>query len=423
MRIDSVTPSRFKSRLTELEEQFAKLEPQIHAFLPEKDRFKRLAKEAAKLEAGFSVPSSHLTLVGILVGVKDIFHVDGFPTQAGSRLPARALTGKQAASVTRLIEAGALIVGKTVTTEFAYFTPGPTRNPHNYEHTPGGSSSGSAAAVAAGLADLALGTQTIGSIIRPASYCGVVGFKPSYGRVSAEGVIPLAHSLDHVGLFAKDVNMTERGASALCNGWDATHPPRGKPYLAVPTGNYLMRASQEMRAQFERVLQRLKQAGYCIKQLDPMPDFTEVVKRHNTILAAQAAEAHSAWFEDYRHLYSEKMAALIEKGLSISVEELKVALKEARNFSLSISTLMDIHGIDLWISPAATGPAPKGLASTGDPVMNLPWTQAGLPTLGLPSGKNADGLPLGIQLTADFKRDEDLLGWGTAIEGVLREAA
>jgi len=422
MRIDSVTPSRFKSRLTELEEQFAKLEPQIHAFLPEKDRFQRLANDAAKLEAGFPILSSLPTLFGILVGVKDIFHVDGFPTHAGSRLPARALKGKQAESVTRLTNAGALIAGKTVTTEFAYFTPGPTRNPHNFEHTPGGSSSGSAAAVAAGLVDLALGTQTIGSIIRPASYCGVIGFKPSYGRVSAEGVIPLAHSLDHVGLFANDVNTIKRGASVLCNNWRATNAPKGKPYLAVLTGDYLAHASEEMRVHFERVLQRLKQAGYWIKQLDPMPDFSEVVERHNTILAVQVADAHAAWFEDYRHLYSEKMAALVEKGLSISAEELKLALAEARNFSLSISTLMDIHGIDLWISPAATGPAPKGLASTGDPVMNLPWTQAGLPTLGLPSGKNAEGLPLGIQLTADFKRDEDLLELGAAIEGVLREA-
>jgi Asp-tRNA(Asn)/Glu-tRNA(Gln) amidotransferase A subunit family amidase len=410
------------TRLDTFEGYFKSKEPLVHAFLPERDRFKRLRAEAKQLVRKFSRPEKRPALFGLLVGVKDMFHVDGFPTQAGSRLPARALRGPQAASVTLLKKAGALIAGKTETTEFAYFTPGPTRNPHNTEHTPGGSSSGSAAATAAGLVDIALGTQTIGSIIRPASFCGVAGFKPSYGRIPTEGVIPLAHSLDHVGVFAQGVGLINRAASVLCTNWKMSAVSSNKPYLAVPTGGYLHHASAEMREKFENTLETLREAGYRVKELDAMPDFENVVARHNTILAAEAAETQAIWFEQYRHLYSERMAALIEKGLAVSPAQLQAALADAQSFGRGLRTLMDIHGIDLWVSPAAVGAAPKGLAITGDPVMNLPWTQAGLPTLGIPTSWSTDALPLGTQFIADFNRDEDLLAWSAEIERILAEA-
>ncbi len=431
--------ARKKTRLQERLDIFESLnkskEPKIHAFVAEADRFDRLKQDAAALERRFrqrrrfrlrrssaSLPPQRPPLYGMLLGVKDIFQVDGFPTQAGSRLPARELRGAQADSVSALKTAGMLIAGKTVTTEFAYFAPGPTRNPHNTEHTPGGSSSGSAAAVAAGLVDLALGTQTIGSTIRPASYCGVVGFKPSYGRISTEGVIPLAKSLDHVGLFAQDVATITRAAAVLCAGWNAKTGLSQKPFLAAPTGTYLARAGEEMRLHFETRVKRLEATGYQVIRLDPFSNLDEVAERHNLILAAEAALAHSRWYESYRSLYHEKTAALIEKGFTISDQTLKNALNEARYFRLKLNTLMDIHGIDLWISPAATGPAPKGLASTGDPIMNLPWTQAGFPTLTLPSGFSKDRLPLGLQFAADLNRDEDLLSWSAAIEKDLAES-
>src|SRR3972149_2199567 len=190
--------TKVQERIDQFEELYKIKEPRIHAFLPEAGRSARLQREAGALDRKLGKQAKHSPLFGLLLGVKDIFHADGFPTQAGSRLPTRALRGPKAASVTLLHKAGMLIAGKTVTTEFAYFSPGPTRNPHNTAYTPGGSSSGSAAAVAAGLVGLALGTQTIGSTTRPASYCGVVGFKPSLGRISTAGVIPLAKSLDHV---------------------------------------------------------------------------------------------------------------------------------------------------------------------------------------------------------------------------------
>ena len=411
--------TRLIDRLDEFESLYEKKEPRIHAFLPEKDRFKRLYQEAKSLQRKYPKQEKRPPLYGLLLGVKDIFHVDGFPTQAGSYLPASELRGKEAASVTELKAAGMLVSGKTVTTEFAYYAPGPTRNPHNTEHTPGGSSSGSAAAVAAGLADLALGTQTIGSVIRPASFCGVVGFKPSFSRISTDGVIPLAPSLDHVGMFSHYVELIARVLPLLLEKWKPISPVERKPFLAIPTGEYLDKADREMRADFEQTIERLKTNGYRVKELNPFKDFPAVVERHNIILAAEASRVHAAWFSDFSFLYHRKTAELIEKGLKISDSILEQALIEAWQFRLDLSTLMDIHGIDAWISPAAKGAAPRGLASTGDPVMNLPWTQAGFPTLGLPSGMNAEGLPLGLQITADFNRDEDLLGWGADIEKAL----
>src|SRR5829696_7702500 len=191
--------------LSQVEAQFTGREPAILALLPEENRFARLKTEADTLALGYPDLVNRPPLFGAFVGVKDIFHVEGFTTQAGSALPSELFQGEEAESVTRLKDAGALIFGKTVTTEFAYFSAGPTRNPHNVAHTPGGSSSGSAAAVAAGFCQLALGTQTIGSIIRPASFCGVVGLKPTYERISRAGVIPLSPSLDHIGFFTPDI--------------------------------------------------------------------------------------------------------------------------------------------------------------------------------------------------------------------------
>jgi Asp-tRNA(Asn)/Glu-tRNA(Gln) amidotransferase A subunit family amidase len=200
------------------------LDPQIAALLPEPDRRARLRREALALQARYPSAESRPPLYGVLLGVKDIFRADGFQTRAGSKLPPELFEGEEAFSVRALRENGALVLGKTVTTEFAYFEPNGTRNPHNLAHTPGGSSSGSAAAVAAGFCPLALGTQTIGSVVRPAAYCGIVGFKPSWGRIPTDGVIPISSALDHVGLFTPDVPGIALAASLLCRGWRAIDP-------------------------------------------------------------------------------------------------------------------------------------------------------------------------------------------------------
>ncbi len=267
---------------------FEECESSILSFIPDENRFSRLRKETEALISRFPNPAKRPPLFGMFAGVKDIFHVDGFITQAGSRLPSQDLQGNEAASVSKLKQAGALILGKTVTTEFAYFTPGPTRNPHNSEHTPGGSSSGSAAAVGAGLCPLALGTQTIGSIIRPAAFCGVVGMKPTYERISRDGVIPLSPSLDHIGFFTPDVDTAKKVASVLIENWRLENWER-KPILGIPEGAYLNSASDYALACFNTICESLADAGYELRRVRIMDDYQEICNRHDVIMSSDAA--------------------------------------------------------------------------------------------------------------------------------------
>ena len=405
--------------LAQVEARFLEYEPSVHAFILEENHFQRLRREADDLVLRYPDLIKRPLLFGALFGVKDIFHVEGFSTQAGSRLPAEVLQGEEAESVTRLKNAGALIFGKTVTTEFAYFAPGPTRNPHNLEHTPGGSSSGSAAAVTAGFCHLTLGTQTIGSIIRPASFCGIVGVKPTYDRISRAGVIPLSPSLDHVGFFVPDAEGALNAARVLYKDWDEPIEPLRKPRLGIPDGPYLQSASQESLAYFENVCQRLAAEGYELEHVQVMPDFEEIRARHDVIMSAEAAEVHADWFKTYENLYASKTAELIRRGQQINNDQYQSALTAREDFRADIRRAFLDHNLDMWISPSTVGPAPKGLESTGDPVMNLPWTQAGLPALNLPAGKNQAGLPLGLQLVGNWYKDESLLFWAIDVEKVL----
>ncbi|HSS75762.1 MAG TPA: amidase [Thermoanaerobaculia bacterium] len=407
------------SELDRLEALFAAREPEVHAFLPEEGRFERLRREEGALLDRWPDPARRPPLFGVPVGVKDIYRVDGFPTRAGSRLPPEELKGPEAASVTILREAGALILGKTVSTEFAFFAPGPTRNPWNSEHTPGGSSSGSAAAVGAGLCPLALGTQTIGSILRPAAFCGAVGFKPSYERISREGVIPLAPSLDHMGFFTPDVAGAARAAAVLCRDWHAVKPGK-KPRLGVAEGPYLERASGEGLVHFRQVCHRLVDAGFEVLHVPALPDFGEIAERHFRITAAEAARVHRDWFARFGDLYAPKTVELIRRGQSVTDDELERDLDGREELRDVLTGLMDDHRLDLWLSPPALGAAPRGLDSTGDPVMNIPWSQAGMPAICLPAGRNAAGLPFGVQVAARWWADEALLAWAGDLETALQ---
>ncbi len=404
--------------LEAIRRQYEARESQIQVFIPEPERFARLRAEARELESRFPSRVGRPVLYGVLAGVKDIFHADGFPTRAGSQLPAEELAGDEAVAVTRLKSVGALVMGKTVTTEFAYFAPGPTRNPRNPDHTPGGSSSGSAAAVAAGYCPLALGTQTIGSIIRPAAFCGVRGVKPSYDRIPRAGVIPLAPSVDHVGVFAADLTVMRKAAVVLCEGW-AGSQPGGRPVLGIPEGLYLESAEPAGLAQFRQVCRRLESAGYTLRPVAAFPGFGEVVARHNLIVAAEAAQVHRAWFARYPDRYHRKTAELIRSGVGVTERALAEAVAGRIALRNELAELMDAHQVDLWICPSAPGPAPRGLESTGDPVMNLPWTHAGMPALSLPSGVDPDGLPFGLQVVARFHADEKLIAWAQDLLTVL----
>jgi len=401
----------------DLEDNFEAREPQVRAFVPEEGRFSRLRREAGELLNAYPEPAARPPFFGISFGVKDVIHVDGLPTHAGSRVPEARLRGPEAACVSRLKAQGALVLGKTVTAEFAFFAPGPTRNPHNLEHTPGGSSSGSAAAVAAGLAPLCFGTQTTGSVIRPAAFCGVVGFKPTRDRVSGDGYIHLAPSLDHVGLFTTDVKSAEMAASVLLEDWRGPAvSPSSRPVLGIPAGPYLAYGSQLSLAHFERACERLTRAGYALKHVNAMADYEEIMHRHHLIIDGEAAQVHRVWFDEFGDLYQPKTADLVHRGRSVSPEALIRALEGRRALRDTLMSLMDEHGLDGWITPAAPGPAPLGLESTGNPVMNLPWTHSGLPALNIPSGTTADGLPLGSQIVGRWDKDETLLAFGKVIE-------
>jgi len=406
--------------LAQLETRFAEREPEVLAFMPEAGRWDRLNYEAQLLLEKYPEPEQRPALFGVPVGVKDIFHVDGFITTAGSKLPPEVLHGVEAESVSRLKQAGALILGKTVTTEFAYFAPGPTRNPVSPAgtlHTPGGSSSGSAAAVAAGLAPLTLGTQTIGSIVRPASFCGVVGFKPSYERVSREGVIPLSPSLDHIGPFASSVAGVQLAASVLIADWQPSSVHR-LPAFGIPDGPYLHNAEPEMLAHFEATVDKIQAAGYSVRRVAAMPNFEDIQARQTVIVSGEAARVHAVWFSQFKSVYHPRTAELIENGQKISDAELEAARAGRIQLREELTALMNAHGIDIWLAPSAPGPAPAGLESTGKPVMNLPWTQAGLPALNLPSG-TINSLPVGLQLISGWQKDEELLAWAQLIEKAI----
>ncbi len=404
--------------LSELEERFAEREPMVEAFLPEEGRFERLRAEASELEERFPKIDSRPLLFGLPVGVKDIFHVEGFVTRAGCRLPPEILQGSESVAVGALKEAGALVLGKTVTTEFAYFAPGATHNPHDLERTPGGSSSGSAAAVAAGLAPLTLGTQTIGSVGRPASYCGVTGFKPSFGRIPIDGVIPLAPSLDHVGVFTADVASAMLASKILCEHWRSVEDP-GEPVVGVPEGPLLERALPEGLAAFGETLGRLETEGVRVVRVGMMRDFRGIADRHRALVAAEAAAVHETWYAAHPDLYRRKTVDLLVQGELVTDDEIERASLGCLELRSELARAAAESGIDLWASPAATGAAPTGRCSTGDPIMNLPWTHAGVPTISIPAA-TIDGLPMGLQLAANWNDDERLLAWARRLEAILR---
>lgn len=406
--------------LSELRTRTEAIEPKLESLLPESDRWSRLTTEAQQLEDAGTLHSTPKPLYGVPVGVKDIIHASGFQTRANSSLPPEQLTGPEATVVRRLKSAGALVFGKTVTAEFAYSEPGPTKNPHNANHTPGGSSSGSAAAVAAGLCPLALGTQTVGSIIRPASFCGVVGFKPSYGRVSAEGVIPLSQSVDHVGFFTQDVAGAEIAASVLCEGWQTI--PRGvdRPTIGIPDGPYLQQASADGLDRFHTHCRRLERAGYDVDKVPVLPDIETINRYHERLVAAEAALVHHEWYQEHGDKYADQTAELIEEGYGVPTSEIAIGRNSRMETREHLTDGMDDHDIDIWLAPGACGPAPEGIDSTGDPIMNLPWTHAGLPTIAIPTDDSINGLPIGVQCVTHFNDDEHLLNWGRDIARTLQ---
>lgn len=387
-------------------------EGEIHALVPEPGRRDRLHHEVHDLLDRYPDLDERPPLFGVLMGVKDIYRVRGLPTRCGSELPEELFAGQEALVVTRLRQAGALILGKTVTTEFAYFEPGPTCNPRNRAHTPGGSSSGSAAAVAAGYCPLALGSQTVGSVARPAAYCGVAGFKTTRDAVSLDGVIPYSAHLDHFGFFTPSAADLDLVLEALLS--DAAAPAGRR--LARVEGAFLDQAGAEAIAVFRKQMQRLGDHG-----LEPVPfelpaDPAEIADLVQTLCAAGMWRTHRDWYAHHAERYRPLTRAQIEAGREISEAQVERALNRRAILLAEIETWAAENQVDAWLSPPALGPAPRGLSSTGSPAMNGFWTLLGLPVAVCTSPDRIGGLPLGVQIAGRTGEDRKTAATAALVE-------
>ena len=411
--------------------RIAQLEPAIHAwewFDPQR------AMADAEERAGGIL--ADLPLYGIPVGVKDIINTRGIPTRMGSRIFHGNVPSLSAWVVRRLEALGGLVMGKTVTAEFAYRTPGKTRNPWNTAHTPGGSSSGSAAAVAAGFVPVAIGTQTLGSVIRPAAFCGVVGYKPSFGAISRTGVHPFAPTLDTLGVFARSVADAAWFGACLM-GQDAKDEATSingpvhllrvpletlatPPRLAVVRTPKWSLATEAQRGHFEEVVTRLASAGAAVKDVHLPHLFDDAWDNAHLIMARDAVKSFASIESRHRISLSPPLLEILDRGKRVTPEQYARARDKRDNYMRWFEAMFERH--DAILTLPATGEAPQGLASTGDATFNSLWTQAGLPAITVPSGRGPRGLPLGTQVVGRYRHDERALQVAAWLEATLQFA-
>ncbi len=382
-------------------ERITERESEIHAFA-HLDPDAALATARA-LDAG---PVRGL-LHGLPLGVKDLFDTSEFDTTYGSSVYAGYRPRTDASPVALCREAGAVVLGKTVSTEFAYFTPGPTRNPHNTAHTPGGSSSGSAAAVADHMLPLALGTQTAGSIIRPAAYCGVVGFKPSLGRVASGGVKSLSQTMDIVGGFGRSVRDVGLLGAVLTgdkrlSGWSEAALPR-IGLFQTPSWPQADADVQHAWEQAARILSA--QAKDCEDVVTP-DNFADLIQLQKNVMTFEVARALSHERIHHRDRLSAPLNNLLEDGMAMTGARHAEQLSQVADWRQSIDALFENH--DVLLTPSTTGIAPEGTA-TGDPLFCRSWSILGLPSVHLPFTTGQKGLPVGLQLVGRFGQDHHLL--------------
>lgn len=351
-------------------------------------------------------------LRGLPIGVKDTIDVLGLRAERGSRIWCGREPQADASCISLLKGAGGCVLGKTVTTEFAFFTPGATANPHKLTHTPGGSSSGSAAAVAAGMVPFALGSQTAASVIRPAAYCGVAGYVATVGAISLRGVMPLAHSLDALGMLARNVADLQLVHALLTRRSTDQEPVRTKPraVLAVD-GTAFGIVESEMRALYESALEQLVANGIRVDRRGDglfAPDGGQAwIEWHRKLMAYEAAQTLAFEYLVRQDALSPALQSLIQEGMGISGEQYD-ALKVCRDAALArFSLAMDQY--DAVLSPAAPGAAPEGLDATGRPDQSRAWQLLGAPQVTLPVGWNEGNLPLGLQIVGRHRDDRSLM--------------
>jgi Asp-tRNA(Asn)/Glu-tRNA(Gln) amidotransferase A subunit family amidase len=380
------------------EQAIAKREAEIGAFAALD--LARAKKLAASSPAG--------PLRGLPVGVKDIVETVDFPTEYGSSIYAGHRPRTDAAVVSLIRRAGGLLLGKTVTTEFAHLHPGKTKNPRNPQHTPGGSSSGSAAAVAAGMVPIAIGSQTGGSVIRPAAFCGVAGFKPSYQLLPTVGMKCFSWQLDTVGLFAASVSDVAFAAAAIADRdlrVDRATP--AAPRIAVLRMHIWSEASEAMHAALEAAARAASAAGARVEDMSLPPALEDAWEAHPTIQNYEAYRALAFEYDHHRDRIAPILRKLLDDAAEITAERYDEARRVARRARQLLSDLLE--DVDVILTPSAPGAAPRGLQSTGNPIFNRLWTLMGTPCVNVPGLADDAGLPLGVQVVARFGRDKRAL--------------
>lgn len=398
--------------------QIEKLEPKVKAWVSvDAAGARKLARE---LDSEAAAGRYRGPLHGMPLGIKDIVDMAGLPTLAGSPLRKGHVAAADAPIVTRLRAAGAILLGKTVTTEFASFDPPPTRNPWNFERTPAGSSSGSAAAVATGMCLAAIGSQTGGSIVRPAAYCGVAGIKPTYGRVSLAGIFPLAFHLDHPGPIARSV-----ADLAIVLGVIAGHDPADPissrqavadyanelkpgfvPRLGLLRGYFLEKCTAEVREATLATVERLRAAGATVREVPLPAGFDRVPELHHRIMAVEAAFIHRETFPSQRDMFSPQISKLLDRGNGMPIFDYVEAIEHQKRYIRTVQRSLD--WVEALIMPSTTTTA-GGLETTGDPAFNSCWSYAGLPSVTIPCAVCPDGMPTGLQLVGRSFGESSLL--------------
>jgi Asp-tRNA(Asn)/Glu-tRNA(Gln) amidotransferase A subunit family amidase len=376
---------------------------------------------AGARQQAFAPTLKSAPLRGLPVGVKDIFDTADFPTEYGSPIYAGHRPAGDCAAVSLLRRAGGIVLGKTVTTEFAHMQPGKTRNPRNLEHTPGGSSSGSAAAVAAGMVPIATGTQTGGSVIRPAAYCGVAGFKPSYRLLPTVGIKCFSWSLDTVGLFAAGVADVAFAAAAMSERdlrVDRRAP--GAPSIAIVRTHSWDQTSEAMQEAVEKAAGAAEAAGARIETHTLPPIVEEAYRAHATIMNYEAFRALAFEYDHRRDLLGPQLRKLLDDAATITAEDYDAARRTTKRARHAINELLETKFI---LTPSAPGAAPQGLSSTGKPIFNSLWTLMGVPCVNVPGFSDDAGMPLGVQIVGRFGRDRATLEAALFVETAIAVAA
>ncbi|HYV36880.1 MAG TPA: amidase [Gemmataceae bacterium] len=379
-------------------------------------------EQAEKLTAELKARQNRGPLHGIPIGIKDIIDVFDMPTAAGSKLWANSIAREDADLVKKLRQAGAIIMGKLTTTQYASFDPSPTRNPWNLERTPGGSSSGPAAAVACGMCLGAIGSQTGGSITRPAAYCGIASCKPSHGLVSGKGLVPLAPSMDHPGPMARSIwdlavmleTTAEDSGLDLMSGLAKPHPVR----FGRPRGLFEDLAAPIVKAITNEVEKTLRDCGSPVDRVALPAAFSEVLSRHRMIMAVEAAVYHEQRLMRHPEDYKPNITKLLQEGLACPAPE--YARCKEHQWALRASATQWFGRANVLLTPATTSAAPD-MATTGDPAFNSPWSYTGLPTVSIPVGRDQDGMPLSIQLVGRQSEESVLFAAAAWCEKVLAQ--